>query len=146
MKIISEAFQENEMIPEKYTADGENINPPLELIDIPSKTKSTALIIVDPDAPNGDFVHWILFNIPPGITEIAENSIPEFAIQGTNSLGTNNYLGPSPPSGTHKYLFQIYTLDCKLKLDESARKDDIEKAIKNHIIEKAQLTGIYYRY
>lgn len=145
MEVVSEAFDENTMIPEKYTADGDNVNPPLKIVGMPKNAKSGVLIIVDPDAPRGDFVHWVLFNIPPGISEIAENSVPEIAIQGRNSRLTNYYIGPAPPSGTHRYFFKFYALDTELNLDDDATKTDVDEAMKGHIIDSAELVGLYYR-
>jgi|SRR3989344_6694814 len=144
MKITS-VFNQGEKIPVKYTADGENINPSLEVIGIPSDIKSLVLIVDDPDAPAGTWVHWVVINISPEINTIRENSIPKGAIQVTNSAGEKNYHGPAPPSGVHHYFFKIYALDTFLSLTEDKTKKDIEKAMQNHIIDKAELIGIYSR-
>jgi len=142
MKLTSNAFQNNEKIPDKYTCKGENINPELAVKDIPAGTKSLALIMDDPDAPRGTWDHWILFNIKPTGT-IKENSVPEGASQGKNSAGKNEYSGPCPPSGTHRYIFKLYALDTELKIDENADKKAVENAMKGHILAETKLTGLY---
>ncbi|MGC8981709.1 MAG: YbhB/YbcL family Raf kinase inhibitor-like protein [Minisyncoccia bacterium] len=145
MKIESPAFENNKEIPSKYTCDGEDINPPLKFSDIPEDAKSLVLIVDDPDAPFGIFTHWIVWNIDPKTTFIEENSVPEGAIVGRNDFGRNSYGGPCPPSGTHHYYFKIYALDTTLNLDKNSSKKDLEKAMKNHILEKGELVGIYKR-
>lgn len=142
MKIISSAFSHNKFIPIKYTALGDNINPPLIFLDIPKETKSLALIVDDPDAPNGTWIHWIVWNINPTITKIKENSVPEGSIQGKTSQ-ENHYSGPKPPSGTHRYYFKLYALDTMLNLDPQKNINDLQNAIKNHIIDQAELIGLY---
>ncbi len=143
MKIIS-VFENNEKIPAKYTCVGENINPKLEFLDVPENTKSLVLIMDDPDAikPAGKvWDHWVLFNISPTTKTIEENSVPENAIQGLNSWNKNEYGGPCPPDGEHRYFFKLYALDTTLDLDSSATKKDVEEAMSQHIIEKAELIG-----
>jgi len=141
MKITSPDFDNNKKIPARFTGDGENINPNLDISEIPENTKSLVLIIDDPDAPSGTWVHWVVFNIPPATARISENSIP--GIQGKNSWGKNEYGGPMPPSGTHRYFFKIYALDIELGLDENIDKNGIEEAMENHILDKAELIGLY---
>jgi hypothetical protein len=143
MQITSTAFADNENIPPKYTCDGENINPPLVMSDIPAETKSSVLIINDPDAPAGNWIHWILFNIPSNIIAINENEIPAEALQGQNSFGENNYGGPCPPSGTHKYIFTLYALNNILDLEEGVSENEVKDAMENHILESSQLIGFY---
>lgn len=145
MKLSSSAFSQNEIIPKKYTCDGENVNPPLSIADIPKETKSLVLIVDDPDAPKGTWVHWTVFNINPEIKEIAENSIPKDGIEGMTDFGRPGYGGPCPPSGTHRYFFKIYSLDTKLDLKANASKKDLEKAMAGHILAKAELIGLYQR-
>ena len=130
-------------IPSKYTCDGKNINPPLEISGTPEKAKSLVLIIEDPDAPAKTWVHWLVWNIPVNTKIIKENSVPKNAVQGVNDFGKNNYGGPCPPSGTHRYLFKIYALDIFLKLPENSTKQDVKDAMKKHIIDKAILQGSY---
>lgn len=145
MKILSPAFTHNSKIPEKYTCDGENVNPPLEIKEIPEGTQSMVLIVEDPDAPMGRFLHWLVFNIPPHISFIEENSIPEGAIQGMNDFGKENYGGPCPPFGAHRYFFKIFSLDKKLDLRPGARLNEVEREMENHILGQAQLIGVYQR-
>jgi Raf kinase inhibitor-like YbhB/YbcL family protein len=145
VKISSPVFKNKQMIPQKYTCDGENINPPLQISDIPKETQSLALIVDDPDAPSGDWVHWLVWNINPKTQSIGENEISEKAIQGINDFNRQNYGGPCPPSGTHRYQFKIYALDTILDLPPSSRKKDLEKAMENHILDKDTLIGLYER-
>lgn len=149
MKITSAAFQHNGNMPSKYTCDGENINPPLSINDVPTAAKSLVLIVDDPDAPMGIWVHWTVWNIDPATTEIAENSVPKgidgSAVEGTTSFGERGYGGPCPPSGTHRYFFKLYALDTLLDLPSSAKAGDIEKAASGHILDKAELMGLYKR-
>jgi len=140
MQITSPAFRHNELIPSKYTCEGANINPPLEIEGIPENTVSLALIIDDPDAPGRTWDHWIVWNIEP-TNKIEENSVP--GIQGRNSWDKNTYGGPCPPSGTHRYFFKLYALDAELNLSENSTKHDVEKAMQPHIISKAELIGLY---
>ena len=141
-RITSPAYAEGKEYPEKYTCDGQEINPPLELTGIPNGTKTLALVFDDPDAPGGTYDHWIMWNIPI-VSRIEENSIPSGATQGKNSEGTNKYAGPCPPSGTHRYIYHAYALDTELSLSEKSGKADLEKAIKSHVLESATLTGLY---
>lgn len=145
MKISSPAFENKAKIPSKYTCDGSDINPPLEIKDIPQGTKSLVLIVDDPDAPMGTFLHWLVFNINPEISLIEENSLPEGGIQGRNDFGKENYGGPCPPSGEHRYFFKIYALDEKLALTQGAKLRDVEKMMRGHILDQAQLVGLYQR-
>ena len=128
------------MIPKKYTCQGEDINPLLKIEGIPQETVSLVLINDDPDAPGGTWDHWIVINIAPTQT-IAENSVP--GTQGKNSWGRNDYGGPCPPSGTHRYFFKLYALDTQLNLSEGASKKEVENAIKGHILEQTELIGLY---
>ncbi len=140
MKIASSAFAHNQMIPQRYTCQGQDVNPPLTIEGIPEGTKSLALIVDDPDAPMGTWVHWVVFDIPSAST-IEENSIP--GKQGYNDFGRNDYGGPCPPSGTHRYFHKIYALDTTLNLKEGISKKDLEKAMQGHILDKAELIGLY---
>jgi Raf kinase inhibitor-like YbhB/YbcL family protein len=143
--IIKSVFKNMEKIPIRYTADGDDINPPMEIIDAPQKTKSLVLIIDDPDAPNRTWVHWVVFNIPPAIKKIEENSVPRGSVLGLNDMKILKYHGPAPPSGTHRYFFKLYSLDIVLNLLEGVKKEDIEKAMSGHILAKAELIGVYFR-
>jgi len=148
MKITSSAFSDGALIPIKYTCDGDDISPPLVWNDIPENTASFVLINDDPDAPVGTWDHWILFNLDGKTTELAENvDLSKLAgVQlGHNSWRRNDYGGPCPPYGTHRYFFKLYALDMKLDLPASSSKQDIEKAMAGHILAEAELLGRYKR-
>lgn len=145
MKIISSAFINNQKIPAKYTCDGQNINPPLKIEEAPEKTKSLVLIIDDPDASGGTWIHWTIWNINPETKEIPEGTVPEGAVEGMTDFGKPGYDGPCPPIGTHRYFFKLYALDNMLNLDPSAKAEDIEKSLAGHILAEAQLIGLYGR-
>lgn len=145
MRIYSSAFQDNTLIPEKYTCDGQNVNPPLKFENVPAAAKSLALIVDDPDAPRGTWVHWVVWNIDPKTTEIKEHSVPAGAHQGVTDFKRNDYGGPCPPSGTHRYFFKLYALDTMLPLSQRTTKADLEKAMQGHIIEKTETVGLYRR-
>ncbi len=145
LKIFSPAFEHQGKIPSTYTCDGANINPPLKIDRVPPETQSLALVFDDLDAPRGSYVHWILWNIPSHVKEIRENSVPEGAIQGLNDFKKNHYGGPCPPRRSHRYVFKIYALDCRLNLSPSSTKADLEKAMKGHILAQAQWIGVYQK-
>lgn len=145
MQITSPVFKNNESLPIKYTCDGSDINPPLTFSEIPENTKSLALILDDPDAPSGDWVHWVLWNITPDTKEIPEDSVPKNAIQGLTSDNTNKWGGPCPPSGTHHYQFKLYALDTMLNLPTFSKKKGLEKAMTAHILDQTILVGLYER-
>jgi Raf kinase inhibitor-like YbhB/YbcL family protein len=150
IKVTSLAFDNEGMIPAKYTCDGEDISPPLKWDAVPQGTKSIALISDDPDAPMGTWVHWVLFNLPADTKELKENippdkSLPNGARQGTSDFGRIGYGGPCPPGGTHRYFFKIYALDAELNLQAGARKRDLLKAMEGHILGQGQLMGKYKR-
>ena len=145
MEIVSPAFENNSHIPGKYTCDGENIHPPLQIGRVPKGTQGLVLIVDDPDAPLGTFLHWLVWNINPDISFIEEKSLPHGAIQGRNDFGKESYGGPCPPSGTHRYFFKVYALDKKLDLPEGSKLSQIQKAIQGHITGEAQLIGLYQR-
>lgn len=143
MKITSTAFENEGIIPSKYTCDGENINPTLLIEDVPEGTKTLALIVDDPDSPVGIWVHWLVWNISPVTTKIEENSVPKDADQGTSSFGTVGYGGPCPPSGTHRYLFKLFALDTEIDLDSKGDKASLESRMEGHIIDKVMYLGKY---
>ena len=144
MKITSSAFNHNENIPSKHTCDEGDISPPLTFSEIPENTKTLALIMDDPDAPVGTFVHWLVWNIPATTREIKEGEKRQYT-QGTTGFGKQEYGGPCPPSGTHRYFFKLYALDIKLALEQGATKEQLLEAMEDHIIEKAELIGKYGR-
>lgn len=143
MKISSTVFANQQNIPEKYTCNGDNINPPLEIYDVPEGAQTLALIIDDPDAPTGTWTHWTVWNINPQIGTIEENSVPPNAVQGKTSAGLAGYGGPCPPSGTHRYFFKLFALDTKLNLASSTNVSELQDAMNDHILESAELIGLY---
>jgi len=145
MLIKSSAFKNQEYIPSRYTCDGENINPPLEIIDIPRNTKSLALIVGDPDAPSKTWVHWLVWNIPPEVNNIKEDDDLKEFVRGLNDFGKLEYGGPCPPSGTHRYFFKIYALSKMLDIKEGSSKGELIKEIDKYLIESAELIGLYSR-
>lgn len=145
MDILSPKFSNNNYLPQKYTCDGEDINPPLKFQDVPETARSLVLIVDDPDAPMGDFVHWTVWNIDPGVKEIAEDSVPLDGVEGITDFGASGYGGPCPPDGMHRYYFKLYALDIRLSLDSQAKKRDIEIAMQGHILDEAVLVGFYER-
>src|SRR4030081_2652915 len=142
MKITSSAFQQGGNIPSKFTCDGANANPPLHFDQVPAGAKSLALIVDDPDAPGGTFVHWLVWNIDPKTTDIGEHSAPPHAVQGKNGFGNSGYGGPCPPSGTHRYYFRVYALDVA-QLQGGSTRADLDRAMPGHIIGQGQLMGRY---
>ena len=150
INITSPAFKHNEHIPAKHTCDRPDVNPHLLIGNVPPGTKSLALIVDDPDAPSGTFVHWVFYNIPAG-----QNSLPEGAgsqsasstgTQGTNGARKSGYSGPCPPKGpAHRYFFKVYALDASLSLKAGATKSDVEKGMQSHILAQGQLMGKYGR-
>ncbi len=145
MQILSPVFLNNQNIPGKFTCDGDSVNPPLEFKDVPKEAVSLALIMDDPDAPAGTWVHWTLWNMDPATTGIAENSVPPKAIAGQTSSGQNVYGGPCPPLGQHRYFFKLYALDIKLSLSSFSLKEELEKTMQGHVIMQAELVGLYDR-
>jgi len=144
MKISSSAFADGKSIPSKYTCDGADTSPPLSIEGVPPGAKSLALIMDDPDAPGGTFDHWIVWNIDPKTTAIAEGQSPK-GITGRNGFGKDGYGGPCPPSGEHRYYFKLYAMDMTLNLPPSSKKADLEKAMKGHTLADGQMMGRYRR-
>ena len=140
MKIYSPEFEHGQAIPSKYTCQGKDINPPLKIEDISDRAKTLALIVEDPDAPGGNFVHWVVFNIPI-INEIKEDSKP--GTEGMNDFHRKTFGGPCPPSGSHRYFFRLYALDKQLPLKEGSGRDALMDAMTGDIIEKAELMGTF---
>jgi len=146
MKLESTSFKNGQEIPRKYGYKQDNVNPPLVIKDVPSETKSLALIMDDPDAMKAVgrlWVHWLVWNINPKTSQIKENSTPENSIQGKTDFGEIAYGGPAPPDKEHLYIFNLYALDSEINLKKGATKEKLEKAMKNHIISEAKLTGKY---
>jgi Raf kinase inhibitor-like YbhB/YbcL family protein len=145
MKLQSSEFKNGGYIPRVFTCDGEKISPPLEISEVPENTQSLVLIMDDPDAPSGSFIHWLFWNIQPESQIIKKNNLPEGIIMGCSEMGKAEYIAPCPPSGTHVYLFKLYALDILLPLDPALNKETIRKMIEGHIIERTILRGYYER-
>ena len=143
MKINSPAFQEGGTIPEKFSKNGQNVNPELRIEGAPAEAKSLVLIVDDPDAPVGLFTHWLVWNIDPKTTEIAESSVPKGGVQGTNDFPGSGYDGPRPPSGTHRYYFKIFALDRVLDLKSDAKRREVDAAMRGHVTAQGELMGRY---
>jgi len=146
----STSFEEGGRIPRRNTCDGEDISPDLSWTDVPEKTASVALIVDDPDAPRGNWVHWVLFDLPPTVLGLPEKvpskSVLETGgVHGTNDFGRLGYGGPCPPSGTHRYFFTLSALDVELRLPPSSTREQVEKAMQGHVLAEARLTGRYSR-
>jgi Raf kinase inhibitor-like YbhB/YbcL family protein len=151
VQLTSTAFQEGKAIPVQYTCDGENISPPLAWVGIPGGTKSLALIADDPDAPAKTWVHWVIYNIAPGLTELPAGLVKYssqggIGVAGKNDFGKLGYGGPCPPKGKpHRYFFKIYALDTELDLQQGATKAQLEVAMQAHILAQGQLMSTYSR-
>lgn len=140
LHISSSSFKQGEMIASRYTCDGEDVNPPLHIEGIPNEAECLAIIVDDPDAPSGTWVHWVIWNIP--VTEQIEEGHVE-GIQGMNDFSKHQFNGPCPPKGKHRYFFKVYALDKKLDIPVSSNKDDLENAMKSHIVAYGELMGVY---
>ena len=150
MRLSSPAFREGDLIPSKYTCDGRNLSPPLEWDGAPEHATSLALIMDDPDAPSGVFVHWVLFDIPTAEKSLAEGigvagPTAAGATQGKNGFGKIAYGGPCPPSGTHRYYFRLYALDRHVALPSGSDRREVDAAIRGHIVAETELMGRYAR-
>lgn len=150
MKLKSSAFENGELIPRQYSCDGDDISPALSWENAPEETNSLALIVDDPDAPMGTWVHWVIFNIPPEVTSIKEKvprekELENGAVQGTNDFKKIGYGGPCPPGGTHRYFFKLYALDTTLTLKQGSSKDQLLEAMESHVLAEAELMGKYQR-
>lgn len=143
LSLKSPAFSEGGSIPAVYTCDGANTRPALTISRVPAETKSFAIVMYDPDAPGGTFVHWVAWNIPPDTRDIPEGPLPAPIMEGTNSFQAVGYLGPCPPSGTHRYIWRLYALRTVLSLDNKASRKDLETAINTFVITQTELVGRY---
>lgn len=143
MQLTSPDFREGENIPKEFTCEGDNHSPTFELSGIPEGTTCLALIMDDPDAPMGTFTHWIFWNATFKTAEFSSKNMPEGAVEGTNGAGKIGYIGPCPPSGTHRYFFRVYALSTSLDLDQDATVDKLEEAIRGKIVSQAELVGLY---
>jgi Raf kinase inhibitor-like YbhB/YbcL family protein len=151
LTITSAAFRNGAEIPKKFTCDGADVSPSLSWTGTPGQTQSFTLIADDPDAPAGTWTHWVLYDLPAGVTELQENvskvdKLPNDARQGRNDFRKLGYGGPCPPPGKpHRYYFKLYAVDTKLNLAPGASKDEVEKALQGHVVAKAELMGRYSR-
>lgn len=148
MKLLSDSFSADSMIPLKFSCEGAGISPSLKWEDVPIETRSFALIVDDPDAPNRTFVHWVLYDLPLQTRNLPEGVPTEPMLEGSGIQGQNDadlfgYTPPCPPSGIHRYFFKLYALDAPLGLDFGATKEQLEAAMENHILAKAELIGRY---
>jgi len=147
-EVTSPAFANAEAIPADYSCKGRNISPTLTWSEPPAAAQSFALIMDDPDAPMGTWVHWVIFNIPASTRDLKESTptnpqISDGSLQGKTSAGSNGYHGPCPPSGTHRYFFKLYALDTMLDLSSNADKKDLLAAMEGHILANAELMGTF---
>jgi Raf kinase inhibitor-like YbhB/YbcL family protein len=142
-ELTSAAFNEGQPIPERYSCDGDDVSPPLAWRSLPEGTRSLALIVHDPDAPVGDFVHWVAWNIDPESGELGEDVPPP--AQGANGRGETRYMGPCPPpgDGAHRYFHEIFALDTELDLEPGASREQLEDALEGHVL--GELVGTYRR-
>jgi Raf kinase inhibitor-like YbhB/YbcL family protein len=146
LKVFSSSFEDGEIIPDKFTCDGENISPAISWVELPPEVKSLALICDDPDAPGGDFVHWVVYNIPTNINGFKENAeISEIANLGMTDYGRGGYGGPCPPSGVHHYHFKLYALDEMLETESGIDKYKLLEKMEGHILAKGEIVGLYKR-
>ena len=146
LRLESSAFSNGSEIPKKYGYKNGNVSPPLTINEIPSECQSLVLIMDDPDAKAAVgkiWVHWVVWNISPDVNEIQESSVPSNSMEGTTDFGEVGYGGPAPPDKRHTYIFKLYALNTKLDVPSGADKNQVENAIKNHIIEETKLTGTY---
>ena len=144
MKVTSPAFAEGATIPMKYTCDGDDVIPPLVFSDVPHDAKTLALVVDDPDAPVGNWDHWVVWNIPATAKGIVEGVVPD-GVVGRNSWKKNAWGGPCPPDREHRYFFKLYALDTELELSREATKADLERAMDGHVLAKHELVGRYDR-
>jgi Raf kinase inhibitor-like YbhB/YbcL family protein len=144
MQLLSPDFNDGTYIPSKFTCEGENVSPNF-LINgkAPEGATCYALIMEDPDAPMGTFTHWIFWNMPFNTKQFSSNFMPKSVIEGTNKAGKTGYLGPCPPSGTHRYFFKLYALNTSIDLTAEATVEDLTKAMNGHIVAETELVGLY---
>jgi len=149
-QLESPSFKNGEPMDPRFTCDGENLSPTLRWSDLPEGTKTLVLICDDPDAPGGTFTHWVVYNLPPSPIELREGlptlkNLSNGTCQGLNSFNSIGYGGPCPPSGVHRYIFTLYAVGKTLDLEPGAKKSQVERAIQNRVVGKAELIGTYTR-
>jgi Raf kinase inhibitor-like YbhB/YbcL family protein len=145
MQLTSPNFGDGQAIPADYTCQGLNQAPDLIIDDVPEGTLSLALLVTDPDSANGNFVHWLMWNIPPTTTSLYSNQWPNEAKQGYNDFGLPGYGGPCPAEGLHHYHFRLVALDILLDLSEGSYLADLESVMYNHILTECELVGLYQK-
>jgi Raf kinase inhibitor-like YbhB/YbcL family protein len=145
MILVSDAFEPGGTLPARHTCDGDDVSPPLSWRDAPPGTATFALVVDDPDAPAGTWVHWVVFDVPSSHSEIREGSRPPGAREGRNSWGRTGYGGPCPPSGTHRYYFKLYAVDRALGLEPGVTAAELARAVEGRVLAEAVLMGRYAR-
>ena len=150
IKVTSVAFQQGQPIPRQYTCAGVNVSPPLEWSGLPKTARTIAIVVNDPDAPGGSWIHWVLYNVPADNIGFVENvpmseTLKAGGFQGKNDFGKIGYGGPCPPSGTHRYFFKLYAVDAELPLKAGATWAELDKALDDHVVGQGQLMGTYQR-
>lgn len=145
MKIYIPSFEFNGKIPVKFTCDGINVNPEIQIEDVPPEAKSLVLIVDDPDSPSGNWSHWVVWNINPGMRMVKENGIPDGGITGVNDFLKREYGGPCPFQGEHRYFFKIFALNKALNISDKSTKSDVERAMEGFILEASEYVGRYSR-
>lgn len=143
MNLRCPSFSDGGLIPATYTCQGDDVRPPLFIVDPPESVKSFAIIVSDPNASSGDFVHWLIWDISPSVRDIEERMTPLGAIEGTSDFGEVGWGGPCPPSGTHRYEFRLYALDAVIGLSPTSTKREVRAALEGHIIGESLLVGFY---
>jgi Raf kinase inhibitor-like YbhB/YbcL family protein len=143
--LTSSAFENQAPIPQRYTCEGDDISPALAWSDVPDGTRSLALIVDDPDAPSGTFVHWLAWGIDPASGGIEEGQ--EAPLEGSSGFGDVSYRGPCPPPGhgPHRYFFRLFALDAEIELEEGASREELDAAIEDHVLDGTELIGTYER-
>lgn len=152
IELSSPAFEYGGVIPTRYACDGEDVTPPLEWGDLPEGTASLALVFFDPDAPGGEFTHWLIYGIPADVRSLlegvpGEGVVPGLGVQGRNGFGEIGYGGPCPPPGpAHRYVFRLLALDADLDLPPGVDRDELEEALRGHVLGVGELVGLYSRH
>lgn len=150
LEVTSSAFEEGANIPSDFTCDGEELSPPIQWASAPDGTKGFAVVVSDPDAPSGNWVHWMIYDLSPELDQLplgisAKAVIPGGGFQGKNDFGKMGYGGPCPPQGAHRYFFKVYALDTILHLEPGVSKEQLERAMRGHILAEGSLMGRYER-
>lgn len=147
MRLTSPAFSDGGTIPRGYAEDGLNVLPPLDIEEVPAEARSLAVVIEDPDSPLGaEVTHWLAWNLPPDTRHLDARHLPADFRVGTDTFGKVGYTGPNPPEGKHHYRFRVLALDCELALSEGASRAAFERAVAGHVLDEAELNGVFERY